>query len=242
MTMTIAELENVRKAVELMMKTIQRPEHLPGIVALTGFSGYGKTYAASYTANQLNAAYIQCQSTMTKKGFLEIVAKELGIDPKRMNMGEIMEQICSELVMSNQPLIFDECDYLIDKNMIEIVRDIYEGSHASILLIGEENFPRKLERYERFHNRILDWGLAQPCSLEDAQQLSKIYYPELDISDCLLAHVVKQTNGITRRVCVNLEKISEWAKMNNPQNLDRASWGDIPLWNGDAPKRRRMVG
>lgn len=41
--------------------------------------------------------------------------------------------------------------------MVEIARDIYEGSGSPVILIGEEHLPKKLEQWEHVHGRMLDW-------------------------------------------------------------------------------------
>jgi hypothetical protein len=42
------------------------------------------------------------------------------------------------------------------------VRDIYEGSGAAVLLVGEERFPMALKRAsERFYDRVLKWQPAE---------------------------------------------------------------------------------
>ncbi len=60
-------------------------------------------------------------------------------------------------------------DKLVDKGMIELVRDINKAAQVPVLLVGEELLPQKLEQYERVHNRVLEWVLAQPCDLADAR-------------------------------------------------------------------------
>lgn len=57
----------------------------------------------------------------------------------------MMDQIGEELSLSQRPLIIDEADFLVQKRMIEVVRDIYESSQATIILIGEEAMPVKLQ-------------------------------------------------------------------------------------------------
>ena len=237
---TVAELHNVQLAVQLLTRASERPEHLPGIITLTGYSGYGKTYAASYVANMFKAGYVACQSTMTKKSFLEAIGREVGINTMRKTAGQLMEEICSEIIASDVPLIIDEADYLIQKDFIEIVRDIYEGTQAPILLIGEEDFPQHLAKYERFHNRILQWGLAQPCGLDDAKQLVKLYHPDMYIKDCLLKYLVDATHGVTRRIVVNLDSIYQAMLTEGLTDLTLAGWGNRKFWNGEPPKRRTV--
>ena len=60
-----------------------------------------------------------------------------------------LDLICEQLAASQRPLILDEADYLVAKaGMVELVRDIYEGSQSPIMLVGEEMLPNKLKKYE----------------------------------------------------------------------------------------------
>ncbi|WP_207214001.1 hypothetical protein [Solidesulfovibrio carbinolicus] len=59
--------------------------------------------------------------------------------------------------LHGRPLIIDEMDHVVERNAVELVRDLYEASRAAILLIGEKALPGKLAQWERFHGRILDW-------------------------------------------------------------------------------------
>ncbi|MBN0602975.1 AAA family ATPase, partial [Pseudomonas aeruginosa] len=97
-----------------------------------------------------------------------------GIKPGA-TLPEMADQIAEELAASGRPLIIDEMDNLVASGQVELIRDLYESSQASILLIGEEWLPTKLKKYERFHGRILSWIPAQPVSMDDARELVKIY-------------------------------------------------------------------
>ncbi|MCG9087420.1 AAA family ATPase, partial [Laribacter hongkongensis] len=80
----------------------------------------------------------------------------------------LLDQICEQLAASQRPLIIDEFDFALrSDSMVELVRDIYEGSQGTILLIGEEQLPQRLKRWERFHSRVMAWIPALPVSLED---------------------------------------------------------------------------
>jgi hypothetical protein len=69
----------------------------------------------------------------------------------------MMELATSELAKSGRPLIIDEFDHLMKGDKVELIRDLYEGSQGTFLIIGEEMLARKLEKWERFHGRILNW-------------------------------------------------------------------------------------
>ena len=161
----------------------------------------------------------------------------MGIEPAK-TLYEMTDQISEQLAKSNRPLIVDEIDHIIEKKAIETIRDIYEGSAAAILLIGEERVPTKLKQWERFHGRILDWVQAQPPSFADARQLRKLYCLDVDIKDDLLKHIHKESKSSVRRIAVNLARVEDDAKANGMKSIDMKQWGDKPLFTGDAPARR----
>ena len=193
-----AMLANVRQCLQALERAVKRPGHLPGLVCLFGPSGWGKSTAAAHVATRLDAYYVEAKSIWTKKAMLLAILREMGIAPARASY-EMGEQISEQLARSGRPLIIDEMDHVVEKNAVEIVRDLYEGSGAAILLIGEENLPHKLKRWERFHGRVLDWVPAQAADFEDGKNLRKLYCDRVAIADDLLARLVEVSRGSVRR-------------------------------------------
>ena len=233
---SIAGITNVALCNQSLERAIQRAHSLPGIVVFHGHSGLGKSFAASYTANRHHAYYVQCKSTWTRKAFLEAILKDMGIAPAK-NLADMTDQICEELMLSERPLIIDEADYLADKSRIMMVMDIYEGSQAAIMLIGEERLPAKLSSYEKIHNRILNWVPAQPCEDHDVEQLAKIYAPGVSIEVQLLENLHAATKGVTRRICVNLDAIANFARDEGIDTVTIANY-TTPFFTGQAPRGR----
>ena len=232
---TITGLSNVIRATEAMLKAIDAASHLPRMIVFCGRSGYGKTSAASYLMNHFNAYHVECKSCWTKKALLEHLLKQImGITPEK-NVYSMVDQVCDQLKASRRPLIIDEMDHIVEKQAVEIVRDIYDGSHAPIMLIGEEKLPGKLKRWERFHGRILDWTYAQPLEIDDATLLADYYCRSVDVSPDLLAHIHSKAAGSARRICVNLELVQQTALGLGLATIDLATWGNRPLYIGDPP-------
>lgn len=234
---TIAPLQNVMMVWQALDRAMQRPEHLPGMVAVYGPSGVGKSMAAAWSANKSRAYYVELKSTWTKKAMLMALQREMGMPPAK-TIYEAVDQVAEQLALSGRPLIVDEADYLIQRSQVEVIRDIYESSHGTILLIGEEALPQKLSRWERFHNRILDWVPAQLCQLDDARALAGVY-ADIRIADDLLNEVIRQSHGITRRVAVNLHRIQEVARAEGWDEVTLAKWGKRGYYTGQAPVRGR---
>ncbi|MDT8383031.1 MAG: AAA family ATPase [Gammaproteobacteria bacterium] len=235
---TVAPLANVAICVAALERAMTRAHHLPGMVCFSGPSGWGKSTAAAYTANRYRAYYLQCMSAWSKKSFMENLLRELGIKAAR-TISDMILQAGEELALSGRPLIIDEMQYMADKKAVEIVQDLYEASGgAPMLLIGEEQLPSKLRKWERFHNRMLDWVLAQPADLEDAKALRSLYVKKITIADDLMAKVADEARGSVRRICVNLDRIEQEALAFGTDHMDLAAWGSRQLFTGEAPRRR----
>ncbi|CUR45518.1 DNA transposition protein [Alloalcanivorax xenomutans] len=240
---TVAPLRNVALADGVMRELIERPAHLPGMAAFFGPSGYGKTIAASFVATSYRAYYVECKSTWTKKAILLAILKEMGVVPMP-TIYQMVDQIAEQLMLSQRPLLIDEMDHIVEKKAVELIRDIYEISNTPILMVGEEHFPAKLKRWERFHNRMLVWQQAQPSDLSDARELAHLYVTEpdgIEIADDLLDEVLRQSRGAARRIVVNLELIRKQALRRGWTAVDLSTWGSGQLYTGDAPARRTMV-
>lgn len=237
MNPTTAPLINVSLCHAAMGRAMERPDHLPGLVCFYGFSGWGKSSAAAYTNLRYDAYYVQCQSSWKGKALLLAILDDMGIVPAK-TIPEMADQVCEQLANSGRPLILDEFDHVVDKGFVEIVRDIYEGSGAAIMLIGEEKLPSKLEKWERFHGRVLDWVQAQPADLEDARHLANLYCREVQIADDLLAAINNASAGSARRICVNLERVRDEALGMGATAMTSADWGGREFYTGRAPVRR----
>ncbi|WP_035061466.1 AAA family ATPase [Andreprevotia chitinilytica] len=233
----IAQIGNLALAQEALARAMSRHQGLPGLVAFYGPSGWGKSMSANFVANRTRARYVQAKSVWTKKSFLKAVLFEMGVKPAA-TIPEMLDQAAEELATSQRPLIIDEMDHLVDKNAVEVVRDLYEASHAPILLIGEEQLPNNLKKWERFHGRVLAWVQAQPANLHDAQALRAVYSRDVQIADDLLTTIVRESHGSVRRVAVNLDNIRSVALELGVEQIDLATWGKRPLYTGEAPKRR----
>lgn len=231
-----APLKNVGLTSQLLQTAIERPPHLPGIVVLYGPSGYGKSFAAAYTATKHDAYYVECKSVWTTKSLLHNIIREMGIAPEATIAG-MVDQVSEQLALSDRPLIIDEVDHIVKKRSIEVIRDIYEGSGAPILLIGEEKLSVKLRQWERFHNRVLQWLPAQPADRHDTQELARMYCHDIKIGSDVIDKIVQATRGITRRICVNLHNIKSAAKAEGWDQVTMKEWGRRELYTGEPPRR-----
>lgn len=237
---SVAPLRNVAALVTLVEKVRSRAIGLPGMAVFYGPSGYGKTTASVYAANRFQAYSVQVKSAWKQRLFCEAILHEMGLKP-RGTIGHMVQQISEHLARTDAPLLIDEVDFLVTQRSIEIVRDIYEGSGAPVILIGEELLPQKLREWERVHGRILDWVAAEPGSIDDVQHLAPIYAAGVDVGDDLAAAILAKSGGSIRRICVSLANAAEFALV---RGLSRLGARDLPeknLFTGEAPRPRRVA-
>jgi chromosomal replication initiation ATPase DnaA len=236
----IANIRNIAQCYETVMRTSERNPNLSGLACFYGHSGLGKSFAANFVANKTGAFYVQVKSTYSKKAFLQAVLREMSI-PVAGTLNDMMETAASEIAKTGKPLIIDEFDHLVNSGKVEIVRDLYEASQGTILVIGEELLPKKLERWERFHGRILNWCAALPTDLDDCYLLRQVYAPEIAIDDAVLEMLIAAVRGSTRRVSSNLENLGELALEAGKRQVTLANLKEIlphGFVTGESPKPR----
>lgn len=236
---SIAPLRNVALLDELVVRIKNRDPNLPGFGCHHGPSGYGKSFATMYAANRHRAYHVEVKSVWTKKHLCLSILREMGIQPDR-TIPFMVEQIGQQLAQSNRPLLIDEADHLVDKGLINTVKDIYECCHGSIILIGEELLPQKLVPIERVHGRMYDWVAAEPATLQDAEHLVKLYCRGISVEDDLLGAVHDVAAGSVRRISVNLSRIHEAAVGADLSVIDLTIWQKLGgvFFTGKAPARR----
>lgn len=233
----IIPLTNVGLLASAIERAQTRPQGLPGLIVMYGASGLGKTVGAAFAANIYRGYYVECRDTWTKKAFLSAILREMGIPPGR-TMAEMAEQVADQLSRSARPLIVDDVQYLLDKAAANVLTDIYNASHGTIVLIGEERVPASMAKKERLHNRVLEWVPAQPATLEDMRLLATNSYPKLQIHDDLLEDLRRAVRGCLRRIVVNLYHVYSEASAMCLDSVDLALWGKRGWFTGDAPTRR----
>jgi hypothetical protein len=150
----------------------------------------------------------------------------------------MMEDAANELMSGGRPLIIDEFDHAIDRSLVELVRDLYEASNVPIIVIGEERLPQKLQKWERFHGRVMDWRQAQPANSSDAEALNAHYIPDMKVKRDLLDRITTEARGSVRRIVTNLDLVTTFAKGEGLQSIGLAEWSDKPLHSAVPPEPR----
>lgn len=232
-------IKNVSAFMALTLRLIERDRNLPGLGVCHGPSGFGKTYASIFAKTKTRSIGVEVGDSWTRKTLLTNILKELGVTPKGSN-GELADKVIQALGEDPyRALIIDEADKLVEKGMIELVRELHDHSSAPIVLIGEEHLPRKLLAIERVHNRVLDWMPAQACDEEDAAMLARAFCSGLKIEPDLLSAIVSVSQGRARRIVVNLSRCAEQGRNSGKATLGLADMRD-QLFTGAPPAARSI--
>lgn len=237
---SVAPLRNVAALVSLIDQVNNRALGLPGMATFYGYSGYGKTTAAVYAANKFNAFQVQVKESWTGKKLCQAILGEMSIQPAK-TIADMVDQIAQELMFSDRVLIVDDAQYLAKRGIIGILRDIYESSGSTIILIGEENLPQELQRWENIHGRMLDWVAALPACISDVDHLAGLYCPNVTLDPAFKDHLLRASHHSIRRVCVNLGKVAEFAAARGHDLVSVDDWGKREFIACAAPKPRREL-
>ncbi len=235
---TIAPLKNVMLFNQMVDTVMNRPDHLPGMGIFFGPSGFGKTFSAQYAAHLHRAFYLEVGAFWSVTSFCDALLTQTGLGMSGTIAAKI-SVIIERLATENRPLIIDEFDHMVTNKKVDLVRDIHDKTGIAIIMIGEENLPSKLKRWERFHNRILQWVGAEASTLGDTVALSKIYCPDLKIDQDVLEALTKASGNRARRICTNLEQVRQTAKRSGLEHISADSI-DFQWFTGAIPAGRRF--
>ncbi|WP_282094342.1 AAA family ATPase [Epibacterium ulvae] len=238
---SIAPLRNVQLFHVMMQQLDDRSDGAPGMGVFYGPAGFGKSQASIWSATRRRACLVQCESTWTPTALCHAILEELGVKATPP-VWRMSKQIQTALASENIPLIIDEADYVVTRKYIELIRDIYEKSLVPVVLIGEENLPQKLRKWDRFNSRILVREGAQPMGGEDFATLAGVRCPDLEMSTDLEAKIIEVSKGSARWVVVNLDFVHRTAKKLGKSTLSLSDIDERKLQSGEAGPPRRFAG
>lgn len=238
---SVAPLENVARMTALIDLCQNRAHGLPGIGCAYGNAGRGKTTAATYCINAYNACHVEALPIGGVKGLLNMIVRELGLRPQRTTEA-LFVQAAENLTRTQRPLIIDEADHILTDRAIEIARRLHDVSQAPLILIGEELFPQRLQRWERVASRVLRFVAFEPATAKDVDHLARIYARGLELAPDLKAALLAASRGSIRNVSTNLAHVREFAAIRGLNRLSLAEWGGQPFHTGEAPAPRQVRG
>lgn len=234
---SVRPLRNVAALSTLISRLENRAFGLPGMATFHGPTGYGKTFAATHAAIKFDAIHVSVQRLWTISTLLEMILKQLRVIPARTRPKMLM-QVCEHLLRAGRPLIIDEADYAIDRNMLVDIRDMYDGSLVPVILIGMERLPQKIKKWDLVDGRVGAWAPAEPADLRDAKMIADCYAPGLHLDDALIDHIRALHRGQVRRMSTDFAYVLERSRLLGVNKMTLKDWGDVPFLRGEAPAPR----
>lgn len=230
----VAPLENVSRLLTLISQVAGRAHGLPGLACFHGRAGHGKTSAATYAVNKLNACHIEAPTLGGARKLLEMIVRELGLRPQA-TASRLFDQAAEELGRTGRPLIIDEADLILKDTQIETIRKLQDLTQVAVILMGEDRLPHKLMAWPRVHGRVMAWAEASPMTANDLAQLARVWARGVEIAEDLRARVEKAAGGSHRYAATNLAAIRAFAEVRGLSRITLADWGDRPMHTGEPP-------
>ena len=235
MKFRILPVKNVSRLQVAGDALIQRSIGMPGIGLIWGPTGTGKTTAATWYVNQVNGVYVRAMRLWSPRSMLGALARELDIDVRRLNNGEMVDAIVMRLAETGRPLFVDEADYVVEsRRLTDTLRDIHDMSTAPIILIGMHGIEKRIRGNEQLTGRIAQWVGFGGADLADARMLANGLC-EVVIDDDLLQDLHATATpknpagkGIVdaeiRRLIVGLGQIEQYAIQSGLASISKADW------------------
>jgi DNA transposition AAA+ family ATPase len=158
-TMQLVETENVKNANRVLKNLLERPKtEVVGLGLFYGSAGRGKTRWCIKTAQEKGYIYLRLETNITLKDFLKELLFRLS--NRRIPYNEIkgsVNMIYSRVLEvlqndSNSVIFIDEVDIAFQNvRILSTIRDLVDGSLATIVLIGMEKAKEMLIQMNRHY-------------------------------------------------------------------------------------------
>jgi hypothetical protein len=234
----VAITKNIQIASAAMEAVGARAPGMPGLVLMTGLTGFGKSTAMAFLANQNDALHLRAWPTWTPMAMLRSLAEEVGVSP-RSNCDANLREIVKALAQNPARALFiDEADYLADKRvLLETLRSLHDVTTTPIVLVGMDQFKKTLiRRDDQLTNRISQWVEFKRADLDDARALAEKCC-EVGIGDDLLAKLRDAVGGSMRGLVVGMARIEQFARRKGIKKVGAEEWGERPFVLADLRKR-----
>jgi len=207
--------DNVKRFVDIAKALQNRADGVPGLAVVWGRPGLGKTETAVwYMAQNIEqVVYLSARPGMTINWFLDELVTELGEAPGRHRQ-EMFRQAKEHLVQSGKLVLIDESDFLTsDSRVLETVRALHDATGAPFILLGMQEFPRKIRRYAHFYDRIIHFAEFKPLDQSGVKHVAERLC-DVKLADDAIAYITERSNGRMRHVVRLLYYAERRAKVN----------------------------
>lgn len=215
------ETQNVTALVSTAHALRDRDAGVPGLGLIHGPRGLGKTRTAVWYAARFEAIYLRSKSLWNPSWFLEELALEMGVVPKKSKK-DLFGDVQNALKERPRLTIIDEIN-LPPTICLECIRDLHDITDAPFLMIGHEGIIQRLKRLGPFWDRFLYVTEFKALALKDLQSFASACL-DVPAEDEALEKVLSGTGGNFRKSIVALKGMENQARLNGLQSITADLW------------------
>ena len=224
MNKVFVRTKNVKNLVSLMEEVKQLSDNIPKILLVYGEYGLGKSETIKWWTFKNDCVYVRANQGMTSRWLLSEIAEELGEEPF-WHVQDTFNLVEQKLKQNPKPLIIDEVDYLVNNNVIEVLRDLHDRTMCPMILVGMVNIDKKLSRYPHLKDRVYKSFKFESYDKQDIKQiLSEL--SEIPITDDGLEYLAIRHNQF-RQIVKLINKIEKFAIINDLTELNETNLRSI---------------
>ncbi len=220
MKKTFIKTKNVKNFVALMEELKELPPNMSKIALVYGEYGLGKSQTIQWWAARNNAVYVRANRGMTEQWLLSKMTKDMDITTSWHTQSNF-ELIQKSLLENPKVIIVDEADYLLRQNIIETLRDLHDTTKCPLVLVGMENFERKLTTLPHLCDRIYKSYKFERYDADDVQLILE-GLSELEFTKDGIEYLVTRANQF-RQIMKLINKIEKLANTNQINVLDETT-------------------
>ena len=224
MNKVFVKTKNVKNFVSLMEEVKQLPNNIPKIILVYGEYGLGKSETIKWWTFKNDCIYVRANQGMSSRWLLSEIVEELGEEPF-WHVQDTFNLVEQKLKQNPKPLIIDEIDYLVNNNVIEVLRDLHDRTVCPMILVGMVNIDKKLSRYPHLKDRIYKSFKFESYDKQDIKQiLSEL--SEIPITNDGLEYLATRHNQF-RQIVKLINKIEKFAIINDLTELNETNLRSI---------------
>lgn len=212
----------ITKNVKRFQMVINRINHkLRGVermALVTGEIGLGKSEAAIQYGAHNGAVILNIWPKMSQHWLLRALVWELGMEPA-WRPEKLIEQLKGRLLGKPRTIIFDEIDHLFRDSgsgkvdALETIRKVHDVCHCPIVLIGEEWIDKKISKFPRIDDRIVERTKFEKFDFSDVKQIIG-ELSDFRFENDAIEKITQDSGGRFRPIMSLIHAAEERAKMN----------------------------
>ena len=212
----MVETSNVRKFKLALGTLMNRGPGMEGMGLLWGRPGEGKSTVVAHAVATTRGHFLRANAAWSMTSLLQSLMNEMGL-PVVQQRARMVEQAVESLMLRPRPIFIDEADYLLRSkgDMLDVLRDVYDLSQCPVVLIGMEEFAKKVTVFGsgRFRRRITQWVEFAGLTAEDTRLVVDTL-SDVALAEDLFVHLHRQCEANIGRIVIGLSRIEAWARSN----------------------------